>query len=187
MRVRISGGQLKGRRLPPSRGPGLRPTSERVRQAIFSILGPLAVSRSRVLELYAGTGIFGLEALSREADWVDFVESSRVRSRQIGASLEKLGLEGQAKVSSYTVERALGVVKGPYDLVFADPPYDQDPWAWLMPRLVEERLMSESGVVVAEHSSGIDLETEYGTLTLGGVHRYGDTAISIYRMAGKHG
>ena len=185
MRVRISGGQLKGRKLRPSGGPGLRPTAERVRQAIFSILGPLAVSR--VLELYAGTGIFGLEALSREADWVDFVESSRVRSRQIGASLEELGLEGRANVSSYTVERALGVVNGPYDLVFADPPYNQDPWAWLMPRLVEERLMSESGVVVAEHSSGTDLETEYGTLTLGGVHRYGDTAISIYRMAGKHG
>ena len=185
--MRISGGQLKGRRLRQSGGAALRPTSERVRQAVFSILGRAAVSRTRVLEVYAGTGILGIEALSREAAWVDFVEVNRTRSRQIVESLEELGLSGRARVYPYRVERALAVVTGPYDLVLADPPYHQEPWAWLLHRLVEERLMNESGVVVAEHSSRIELAQRYGTMTLDGRYRYGDTAVSMYRMADTHG
>ena len=187
MNLRISGGEYKGQRLRSSDGPDLRPTSERVRLAIFSILGQSALDQARVLDLYAGTGALGIEALSRGAAWADFVESDGRRSRNIGVNLKDLGLADRARVYRSRVERALNIVSGRYDLVFADPPYGAEPWEWLLGRLEEKGLLNEDAVLVAEHSPRSELAERYGGLGQASHHRYGDTVVSVYTVKAVHG
>ena len=194
MDTRITGGSARGRKLRPSKSSGLRPTSERVRAAIFSMLGPDAVEGARALDLYAGTGALGLEALSRDAAWVDFVESDAVRAQQIRESLRELGLSERAKVYRVKVERLTATLEGGYDLVFADPPYEASPWDDLMTVLVERRILNENALVVAEHSHRLALAVEYGKsdsagpgLTVWKDRRYGDTAVTIYRFGESDG
>ena len=182
MSVRISGGALRGRMLRSARERGLRPTSERARGAIFSILGPGAVEGLRALDLYAGTGALGIEALSRGAAWVDFIESNRRRCRQLERNLRELGLGDRSRVTCGRVERTLGGMRGEYGLVLADPPYDAEPWPALFSLLAERGLLADDGVVVAEHRSDAQPADRYGNLERVSVRRYGDTSISFYTV-----
>jgi 16S rRNA (guanine(966)-N(2))-methyltransferase RsmD len=182
MSLRITGGELRGRRLRSSDGAGLRPTSDRVRAAIFSILGREAVEGVRVLDLYAGTGALGIEALSRGAAWADFVEANARRCQQLRESLRELGLSDRiGGVYQARVERILDSLPGGYGLAFADPPYDMDVWEDLMGRLGADGLIADKGVVVAEHRHSTVLAESYGRLAQVTSRRYGDTAVSIYR------
>ena len=181
MRMRITGGTLKGRGLAATtKSAALRPTSERVRGAIFSILGPQAVEEARVVDLYAGTGALGIEALSRGAVWVDFVEASSRLCHQIRENLSRLLLDSRGRVYRLKVERALDVLTNGYDLAFADPPYSMDDWNWLLERMGGGKLMCEHGVVVVEHRYDASLLPRYGQLARLTTRRYGDTAISMY-------
>ncbi|MCH7626588.1 MAG: RsmD family RNA methyltransferase, partial [Chloroflexi bacterium] len=110
MTLRITGGELRGRRLKSAHGSGLRPTSERVRGAMFSIIGRDAVEGARVLDLYAGTGALGIEALSRGAAWADFVESGRGRCREIRDRLRELGLDDRSRVYAGRTLKVLGTL-----------------------------------------------------------------------------
>ena len=175
---------MRGRRVQSTRGAGLRPTSERVRAAIFSILGPGAVNGLRVLDLYAGAGTFGIEALSRGASWCDFVELNPRRSQDIRESLRELGVASQGHVYSGVVEKTLDAVRGAYDLVFADPPYGLDPWKWLMDRLGSGDLLNENAYVVVEHHYKSELLENYGKLAQETVRRYGDTTVRVYAAGG---
>jgi 16S rRNA (guanine966-N2)-methyltransferase len=118
--LRIIAGELRGRRIDAPKGTVTRPTSDFVRETAFNLIGP--VDGAVVLDLYAGSGALGLEALSRGAERVLFVDSSREACRTIGWNLEKLGLE--AAVLCQDAARALSAERGPYDLILADPPYD---------------------------------------------------------------
>ena len=182
MTLRITGGELRGRRLRSARGSGLRPTSERVRGAIFSIVGRDAVEGARVLDLYAGTGALGIEALSRGAVWADFVEFGGGRCREIRDRLRELGLEDRSLVYVGKTSTVLATLSAAYDLVFADPPYEMDEWESVMYLLDARGLVSEGGQVVAEHRGGTDLAEGYGGLRKITSRRYGDTAVSIYIM-----
>jgi len=104
----------------------VRPTSEKTREAIFDILGPGPVRGARVLDLFAGTGAMGIEALSRGAERADFVDGSRGAARALAENLRALGLEGRARVHRADLVRpALPAgLQGPWGLVFLDPPYD---------------------------------------------------------------
>lgn len=168
--TRIVGGTAKGRRLrvPPR---GTRPTSERAREALFnSLRGMVDVEGARVLDLFAGTGAVGLEALSRGAADVTFVESDRGTCEILRRNVEAVGLDGA------TVRRApagtvlAGGVDEPYDLVFADPPYafPDDHLAALLAALAGSGWLAEGAVVVVERSArgaepawpeGVDLVT----------------------------
>ena len=119
--TRIAGGVLRGRRLRVARSKGLRPTSERVRAALFSILGAEAVEGARVLDLFAGTGALGMEALSRGAVRADFVEVHGGSCREIRRSLDELGLGETGRVRRGAVPRALDGLEGGYDLILAGP------------------------------------------------------------------
>ena len=185
--TRITGGTLRGRTVRSSKKVGLRPTPERVRGAIFSIIGPGAVVGTRVLDLYAGTGVLGIEALSRGASWADFVESDQRRSQDIRACLAALDITDRGHVYRARVERALDILKGGYDVVFADPPYDHDPWDRLMGRLGTGDLLGENAVVVVEHQRGRELQVRYGGLDLVTHRQYGDTSIRVYQAGGAHG
>jgi 16S rRNA (guanine966-N2)-methyltransferase len=181
MSIRITGGTHRGHRLRSTRSASLRPTSDKVRGAIFSILGAETVEGARVLDLYAGTGALGIEALSRNAAWVDFVEANARQSLQIRENLRALSLSARGKVYQARAERVLIDLSGGYDVVFADPPYNTNVWDELMSLLNSEGVVKGNGLVVAEHRHDTSLSAEYGRLGRVSSRRYGDTAISIYR------
>ena len=143
--VRIAGGEHRGRRLRVPDVRGLRPTTEVARSAMFSVLGRDAVSGIRVLDAYAGTGVLGMESLSRGAAWTDFVESHRRLAQAIRENLRSLGMSDRARVYGYRVERAIARLPGGYGLVFADPPYGMDRWAGLMGRLAADSVIDKGG------------------------------------------
>ncbi len=180
MTLRITGGEHRGRRFRLPRGSDLRPTSDRVRGAIFSILGVEVVKGARALDLYAGSGALGIEALSRGAARVDFVEVNRQRCVQIREALTTLGLSEFGRVHNGRVERILETLEGEYSLAFADPPYMLSEWDRLMQALNRPGFLDDRGIVVAEHRHSTTMADEYGKLFLTTRRRYGDTAISIY-------
>ena len=180
--LRITGGVHRGRRLRMPRGADLRPTADKVRSAVFSILGTQALREAQVLDLYAGSGALGLEALSRGAKCALFIEADARRCRAIREALATLALTARGSVRNGRVERILDALAGKYGLVFADPPYAQTDWQPLMRRLNRNGLLTDGAMVVAEHRRGTELADEYGALALLTRRRYGDTAISIYRL-----
>lgn len=172
---------MRGRLLRSSKHPPLRPTTEKVRSAIFSIIGQEEANGARVLDVYAGTGSLGIEAMSRGASWCDFIESNLKRSQQIQQTLREMKIADRTRVYNANVDRVADLVSGPYDLVFADPPYDFDPWNRLMQYLNTENTLHDKSLVIAEHSSEKNLSKYYGPLSLITRRRYGDTSISIYK------
>jgi len=144
--VRIVAGTHRGHRIAAPKGRETRPTSDRVRENAFNLIGP--VDGADVLDLFAGSGAMGLEALSRGAGRAVFVESDRDACRVINANLDKLRLQGT--VLCQDVVRAVAQERARYDLVLCDPPYDYDPER-LAPQLA--RLVADDGLVVWESSS----------------------------------
>ena len=124
MSVRITGGEHRGRRLRAPTVRGLRPTTEVARSAVFSILGQGALGGIRVLDAYAGTGVLGIESLSRGAAWTDFVESDRRLAQTIRENLRSLDMSDRAQVYGFKVERAIYSLPVGYDLVFVDSTYE---------------------------------------------------------------
>ena len=180
METRISGGSRRGRKLRSHRGVGLRPTSEKVRSAIFSLIGPEAVNGARVLDLYAGTGALGIEALSRGAESAEFVESDPNRCRYIRRAVEDLGLADRSRITRGKVERVLQTMRERFGLVLADPPYRADPWDMVMNGLQGGESLERGAVIVAEHAGTYEMEDRYGDLVIWKRRRYGDTAVSIF-------
>ena len=182
MSVRITGGIDRGRRLRTYTGGNLRPTSDRVRSAIFSILGAKALVGARALDLYAGTGALGIEALSRGADWVDMIETNAKRCQQIRENLRGLSMEDRSKVYRARVENILDSLPDTYNLIFADPPYHTDLWATLMDKLNREGLTTQDSTVIIEHRYDSVLAENYSKLFRVKSRRYGDTAITFYKI-----
>jgi 16S rRNA (guanine966-N2)-methyltransferase len=174
--LRVVAGSFKGRRLTAPRGSRTRPTADRVREALFSMLGD--VSGLRVLDLFAGSGALGIEALSRGAAEATFVDSAPAAIRAVRANLEALGAE--AEVRRADARRFLGsasVGARQYDLVFLDPPYRL---AAALGRDLSAALaavVAPGGTVVAESDRRAPLEID---LPLEDERRYGDTLIRIH-------
>ncbi len=173
--MRIVAGRHKGRRLRAPADAGTRPTADRVREALFSILG--AVEDLRVLDLYAGSGALGIEALSRGAASATFVESARPALEAIRANLEAAG-EGADVVDSDVLRWLRAAGDNPaYDLVFCDPPYDAaahiaQPLTDLLPRVA-----APQALIVTESSKRNPLVLG---LPLADERTYGDTRIAIH-------
>ena len=179
--MRVIAGRAKGHRLtgPPSRG--TRPTSDLVRGAVFSALEAMGAELTRTLDLYAGSGALGIEALSRGAQWCDFVEKDGRACASIRENLAKTKFEGQAKVHCTPVERAHGRLEGPYTLVLADPPYASEA-VRVLERLADWGLVEGGRTVLAlEHSSREEGPERLGGLSRVKTLRHGDSAVSIYR------
>jgi 16S rRNA (guanine966-N2)-methyltransferase len=185
--MRITGGHYRSRALKAPKGSLTRPTSDRVREALFSILGPRAAAR-RVLDLYAGTGALGLEALSRGAEAVVFVERSKDALAALAANIASLDVKGRVHVVALPAERAarglagLGGAEGKrFDLVFADPPY-ADVESGAAVKVLETLVLPilEAGaLVVLEHASR-DPSPAIAGLDLDEVRTYGDTTLTFY-------
>ena len=187
MTTRITGGEHRGRKLRAARVPRMRPTSERVRAAIFSMIGQATVAGGRVLDLYAGSGALGIEALSRGASRVDFVEGNARLCRSIRQSLDELGLTDRARVYRRSVEAALGELRTKYEVVFADAPYEDDPWSDVMEKLEGLELLVDGALVVAEHHRRLELEASYGRIVRSRSRRHGDTVVSVYEYGSENG
>jgi 16S rRNA (guanine966-N2)-methyltransferase len=184
--MRIGGGSAGGRRVRGRRTrrgeAGLRPTSSRVRLAIFSMLGPGGLSGLNVLDLYAGTGAMGFEALSRGADSAEFVELNERRCREIKNAAEELGFGDRSTVLRGRCGPITKTLTGNFDIVFIDPPYANNPFAEVIGNLDGAEILNPGATIFAEHSSRTELEDQYGRLERTDNRRYGDTAISTYRL-----
>ena len=171
--MRVVAGEFKGRRLHTPRGSRTRPTADRVREALFSMLGD--VSGARVLDLYAGSGALGIEALSRGAESAVFVERDRGALAALERNLEVTGAPGE--VRRQDVARFLARPEGTFDLVFCDPPYDS------VPRIagpLAERLpalLATGARIVTESDKRNPLLLP---LPLAVERTYGDTRIAIH-------
>jgi 16S rRNA (guanine966-N2)-methyltransferase len=174
--VRVVAGELRGRRLVAPPGRGTRPTSDRVREAIFSILGP--IHGARVLDLYAGSGALGIEALSRGAAEATFVDRDPEAVKAIHRNLDALGLS--APVHRRDVVAFLGSGAGPYDLVFVDPPYSGAPRVASPLSRPLPAALSPNAIVVTESDKRHPLELD---LPLATERLYGDTRIAVHRGA----
>jgi 16S rRNA (guanine(966)-N(2))-methyltransferase RsmD len=175
--MRVIAGRFGGRRLAAPPGTGTRPTSDRVREALFSILGG-RVAEARVLDLFAGSGALGLEALSRGAAAVTFVERAPAALRVLRANVEALGAEAEiVRADALKWLRAASDGAPQYDLVFLDPPYRQ---AGALGAVLSDALPAVLGpdaLVVAESDRRAPLELTIPTID---ERRYGDTLIRIH-------
>jgi 16S rRNA (guanine966-N2)-methyltransferase len=154
--VRVVAGSVRGRRISAPPGTDTRPTTDRVREAMFNALGSLgAVDGAVVVDLFAGSGALGIEALSRGAASAHFVESDRRAVAVIEENLTTLGLDDRGVVLRRPVEAALDDLPVPLDLVLADPPYDFDGWATLLDQVAPR--LADDGLVVIESGRAIDL------------------------------
>jgi 16S rRNA (guanine(966)-N(2))-methyltransferase RsmD len=180
MPLRVIGGSLGGRRLEGPPRSGVRPTADRVREALFEVIGD-EVEDARVLDLYAGTGALGIEALSRGAAWCDFVESDSKAQAVIRENLARTALLDVAKLYPLPVSRALSRLQGPYDLVVADPPYEYDRAESELAQMIAMGLLAEGGTLAVEHSQRKPWpQTLSGRAQLAS-RRYGDTRVTLYR------
>lgn len=177
--VRISGGTARGVPLVEPRGHRLRPTSGLVREAIFNIIGD-AVTDATVLDLYAGTGALGIEALSRGAARATFIESDQGACQAILQSLSRTNLADRGKVLRGTLPAALDSIDGSFNLVLLDPPYDAGGVEEMLTRLAPR--LAPGGLVVYEHGSRYNPPGRPAGLHLRDRRAYGDSAVAIYGL-----
>jgi 16S rRNA (guanine966-N2)-methyltransferase len=150
--VRLTGGTLRSRSVRTPSGRAVRPTPARVKEALFSILAD-RIADANVLDLFAGSGALGFEALSRGAAHATFVEQHRPTADALRGTAEDLGVSDRTTVLSLSTERAARMVSGRYDLVFADPPYAQPYPAATFATLRARGAIDERSLVVYEHSA----------------------------------
>lgn len=188
--MRITGGSAKGRHLigPKAGWRFLRPTGDRVREALFTVLGEEAAGGT-ILDLYAGTGALGLEALSRGAETAVFVDQSRQALELIHGNLTNCFPAAKASLQQLNLSREDSIErlkkKMParlfFDIVFLDPPYEKKLAKKTLAMVERGDLLKENGLVVAEERASEQLAEQYGTLTLTSHRRYGETGLWLYR------
>lgn len=183
--MRVIGGKAKGRRLAVPKGRTVRPTADRIKEALFNIL-PRDFSGMRILEIFAGTGSLSIEALSRGAESALLVEASERSARVIRENLQRLGFQKRGQVWTMSVARALRSVAKQgesFDLIFLDPPYDKTLVGSSLELIARCVRLNPGAIVVAEHSVREAVQPSYGSLSLNDQRRYGDTLLSFFKRA----
>jgi 16S rRNA (guanine(966)-N(2))-methyltransferase RsmD len=183
--MRVIGGTARGRKLAAFAGTDIRPTPDRVREALFSMLysrkGPL--TGAKVLDLFAGSGALGIEAMSRGASHAWFVDNMREAVSTIRTNLEKCGFVDRATIIGRDVGAALTVVAeaGPFDIIFADPPYSRDHAGKLLEGIDRQGLLKAQGVVCIETAATDPVPMRVGSLQHIEQRRYGLTMLHFYQ------
>ncbi len=175
------GGTLKGKKLAGIRGRAIRPTADRLRESIFNIIAP-RVADAVVLDLFAGTGAFGIEALSRRARAAVFVDNSRAAVNLIHRNLQMCRLQDRAQVVCRDVTRGLAAMalrQPPFDLVFMDPPYNQGLVHVGVTLLRRSPLVSPAHRLILEHATDEPLAADPDGYRLYDQRRYGKTLVSF--------
>jgi 16S rRNA (guanine(966)-N(2))-methyltransferase RsmD len=181
--MRIIAGEAKGRRLRSLKGQALRPTSDRVRETLFAILGE-RVTGARFLDLFAGAGAVGLEALSRGASEAVFVESHRAAARVIEENAALCGFAARARVLVMPVGRALPRLARAgerFEIIFLDPPYGSGEAAATLERMARRPgLVAAGGLVICQRSRSQEMPERAGALTRMRQERFGETMLDFY-------
>lgn len=183
--MRVISGRLRGRTLFAPKGHNIRPTSDQVKESLFNMLGPRLL-HATFLDLFAGTGNIGIEALSRHAARVVFVEKSPGHVRVIKRNLAVCQLESESHVycgDANNMLRVLQKATWTFDLIFVDPPYRQTNMLRdILTHVVERALLADTGLLVAEHAYTFAPQSNIGgTLFLSKSRRIGDTTLSFYQ------
>ena len=183
--MRVIAGKAKGHRLKAPKRTATRPATDLVRGAILSILETATDDWAQVLDLFSGSGALGIEALSRGAGWVDFVEHDPRCCDIIKQNLEKTKLTGQAHVYCCSVAKALSFLDKEYSILLIDPPYSDSSIGNIVTQLATSELVGANSVVVVTHSPHLHLDSTYAALNLIKEHRHGDSYIAIYQKESK--
>lgn len=180
--MRIISGSCKGRKLKAVPGKSTRPTTDKMKETIFNWIGPY-FSEGSCLDLYAGSGGVGLEALSRGMDFVIFVDNNKNAIQTIKMNVSMCGMEGKCEIYNNDSERALkAVIKRnlQFDLIFLDPPYKRQKLQALMGMIAAQSLVTKSGYLICEHDPEVVLPEIIGGLTRVKSANYGMTSLSMY-------
>ena len=183
-RLRIIAGKFRGRNLKSPMSLQVRPTSDRLRETLFNVIAP-RIEGARFLDLCAGSGAVGIEALSRDAGYVTFVDRSRKMCGLVEANLDLCGIpEEETEVVCSEAEdflrQAPARKRGPWDIIFFDPPYATDYMRALNPLRSELKLVAADGLLVIEHHHKNDLPDAIGELQRRRVLKQGDSTLSFY-------
>ena len=179
--MRIISGTLKGKKLFPFQGQGIRPTSDRTREAIFNILFD-RVHGAVVLDLFAGSGALGIEALSRGADMATFIDKAPAAVSLLKKNVHACRLEDRSRIISWDIERDLKCLRShdsQYNLIFLDPPYHRGMAPRALSHLKECRAMKPGACLVLEHGEADELPLPLDDFRLLDQRRYGKTLVSI--------
>lgn len=178
--MRVIAGRVKGRALQSPKKSTVRPTTGLVRGAIFSMLQPIVEEDWQAADLYAGTGALGIEALSRGASWVDFVEQNRRCCAAIEKNLKATDLRSQARVYCCSAKRALSLLDRVYDVIFLDPPYSDSSTPDFLEELFGSPILGAKSTVVVQFTTRQRLPEQFGRFRLFKARKYGDTSLSFY-------
>ncbi len=183
--MRIIAGTYRGRRLKTLKGGNLRPTSDQLRETLFDVLGP-RIEGAKFLDAYAGSAAVGLEAISRGAAEVVFIEHHRAANELIRENLAALAIESGFRLMTCAVLTGLERLESQgsrFDFIFLDPPYDAiREYHHALRQIARAGLAAPGALVIAEHSRRVELEDEYGTLRRTRTLRHGDAQLTFYRM-----
>ncbi len=183
--MRVIAGKAKGHRLKVPRGTITRPATDLVRGAIFSILETIISDWTQVLDLFSGSGALGIEALSRGAGWVDFVDREPRCCDIIKQNLEKTKLRAQAHIYCCNVSKALSFLDKEYNIILMDPPYSNSSIGNVITQLATSKLVGANSIVIVTHSPHLTLSSTYAPLKLLKERRHGDSCIAVYQKEGK--
>jgi 16S rRNA (guanine(966)-N(2))-methyltransferase RsmD len=182
--MRVIAGAYKGRRLNAPSWSGLRPTSDKLRETIFNVLAP-RIAGALVLDGYAGTGAIGIEAISRGAAQVTFIEQDRRALALIADNLARCGVENGYAIIRAPVARGVQTLQAapgfvPFDIILLDPPYDQPPPIVLADLAIIDGLLAPGGLLVLEHARRHSSPESAGRLARTRLLTAGDSALSLY-------
>lgn len=181
--MRVIAGTLKGRRLVTPKGRTTRPTTDRVRIACLDALAPW-LPGARFLDLFAGAGGVGIEALSRGAAAAVFVEADREALKALGENIAGLGLAERARVlrrDAHQTMAGLARAGERFSLIFVDPPYDSPLAETALAELAQGRLLTDDGIVVVQHRTKAPPPSRIGVLSLWRARRFGETTLTFFR------
>ncbi|SES39776.1 16S rRNA (guanine(966)-N(2))-methyltransferase RsmD [Salipaludibacillus aurantiacus] len=187
--MRVVSGQNKGLVLKSVPGKTTRPTSDKVKEAVFNMVGPY-FKGGMMLDLYAGSGAMGIEAISRGMEKAVFVDRERKAVETVYTNIKAAGLEARAEVFRTEAHRALKALKkksSQFRFIFLDPPYAKQKLNEELAFIDENELLQEDGFIVAEHSSKIFLESTFLNFSKQREETYGDTVITIFQSNRKEG
>ena len=184
--MRVIAGKAKGHQLKVPKRTATRPATDLVRGAIFSMLETIATDWARVLDLFAGSGALGIEALSRGAGWVDFVDRNPRCCDIIRQNLEKTKFATQAHIYCCTVEKARSFIEREYSIVLMDPPYSNLAIDNVITQLATSKAVGTNTIVVVTHSPRLQLNSAYDSLSLIKQRRHGDSCIELYQKESQH-
>lgn len=178
--MRVITGKARGVQLKTPEGLTTRPTSDRVKEALFSII-QFDIPGAQVLDLFGGTGQLGIEALSRGAKCATFVDVGEPACRLIRENLRRTKLEGEGKVVRSDYMDYLKRCREEYDIIFLDPPYAEVFLENSLKQIAEIDILRSGGIIVAERPLGKELPWEFAGLTRSKDYKYGNTLLTLYR------